>query len=524
MAYDILIKGGTVLDGSGGEPVIADVGITGDTIQDIGVLERDGAKTTINADGCYVTPGFIDITNHSDTHLALFLSPNLESMVMQGVTTIIGGNCGASLAPLASHTAIHAIDKWADTSKINTNWTTMAEFLEEMERVRPGVNFGTLVGYGTLRRGIIGNEIRLFNPEEREVARNLLAESIRAGAFGLSLGLAYGHERVSDTEEIIDIVRVLRETGGVVKIHLRSEGREMFSAINEAIRISRETEVSVQISHLKAIGKKSWGQIDQAVEVITRAQESGVPIHFDISPYATTGSLLYLLIPAWARQGGFPELFRRLDAPDERQKILTELQMLTLHYDRIFITSGIIPNIIGKTIIRIARETGLEPAETLLSIVRSNAGRVSIIGRTVSKKNAVRAIMDPRSIITSDGESYTQEDEKVGNLVHPRSFGAFPHFWHSFVTDSKKLTPANAIRKMTTFPAQKLGIANRGRIGKGAKADVVVFDKKLFRDRATYRSPFHYPAGLSWVIINGRVAVGEGRHMSARAGVPLRRG
>lgn len=524
MAYDILIKGGTVLDGTGGEPILADIGIVGDTIQNIGIAEKGEAKTIITADGCYVTPGFIDITNHSDTHLSLFLSPNLESAVMQGVTTIIGGNCGASLAPLASHTAIHAIDKWADTSKININWSTMAEFLDEVARLRPGVNFGTFVGYGTLRRGIIGNEIRLFKAEEREIARNLLSQSMKAGAFGLSLGLAYGHERVSNTEEIIDIARVLRETGGVVKMHLRSEGREMFSAINEAIRISRDGEVSVQISHLKAIGKKSWGQIDQAVEVISRAQESGVLIHFDISPYATTGSLLYLLIPAWARQGGFPELFRRLDAPDERQKILTELQALTLHYDRILITSGIVPNIVGKTIARIARETGLAPTEALLSIVRSNEGRVSIIGRAVSKKNAVRAIMDPRSIIASDGESYAQEEERVGNLVHPRSFGAFPHFWHRFVVDSQKLTPANAIRKMTAFPAEKLGLADRGRIGKGAKADVVVFDKKLFRDRATYRAPFHYPAGLSWVIINGKIAVQEGRQMNARAGVPLRRG
>lgn len=521
MAYDVIIKSGMVIDGKNA-PALADIGIEGNKITAVKELSNASAKVTINAFGKYVTPGFIDITNHSDTHLTLFKYPHLDSLIMQGVTTIIGGNCGASLAPLASEQAIGAIKKWADPSEINVNWNTMEEFLTAISQLRPGVNFGTFVGYGTLRRGILSGEIRPLSIEEREKLKLLLLQSMQQGAFGLSLGLAYGHERVSVTEELIEIGRVLSQTGGVIKIHLRSEGFEILSSVNEAIRIGRETGVPIQISHLKAIGRKAWPFLPKAIELITHAKESGVDIDFDVSPYRTTGSLLYLLVPPGARQGGFQELFKRIDNPPERTKILEALRGHTLHYDKILITAAKIKNIVGHTLAEVAQEAGLTPEETLLETIRSNEGRVTIIGQMVSMKNTRQALQDKNSFIASDGAGISQEAMQSGDLIHPRSFGAFPRFLGRF---SKELgiSLQDAVQKIATGPARKLGLKGRGILEKGAFADVVVFDPKLIRDRATYKNPFRFASGVEHVLVNGIPAVEDGKLMHARAGKALKR-
>lgn len=522
MAYDILIKSGTMIDGTGKPPLLADVGIDGDRISAVGNLGNAAAAVTINAYGKIVSPGFIDITNHSDTHLTLFKYPQQESLVMQGITTIIGGNCGASLAPLASRQALDAIKKWADPSEINVNWATIGEYLQALEGLRLGINFGTLVGYGTLRRGVIGDETRILNLEEREQVKFLLRQGAKEGAFGLSLGLAYGHERISSTEEIIEIAKALRGTGKIIKIHLRSEGMEILASVNEAIRIGRETGIAVEISHLKAIGKKAWPSLSKALKLIARAKASGLDISFDVSPYRSTGSLLYLLIPWWARQGGFHELFRRIDDSVERKKIIQALAAHTLHYDKILITSARTKGIVGHTLAEVAEEGGLSPEEALVETVRANEGRVAIIGRTVSMKNTLLEISDDSAIISSDGLGLSQEAQQLGDLVHPRSFGSFPRFL-GHLAPKLNMSMPEAIRKITSFPAERLGIEARGIITKKNFADLVIFDPRLFQDRATYKNPFRYPAGIEWVIVNGKVTVGQGRVTGERAGRILRK-
>jgi len=523
VAYDILIKSGLVLDGTDSAPALVDIGIKEGKIAAIGKLDKEKAPVDINAFGKYIAPGFIDITNHSDTHLTIFKYPDLSSLIMQGITTIIGGNCGASLAPLVSREAINAIRKWVDPSEININWIEVKEFLEEVAKLRLGVNFGTFIGYGTLRRGIIGDETRLLNFEEREKIKLLLQNSIEQGAYGFSLGLSYGHERISTTEEIIEIAKALQKAGGIFKIHLRSEGKEILAAVNEVVRIGRETGVPIQISHLKAIGKKAWSSLPKALELISSARFSGVDINFDVSPYNTTGSLLYLLIPAWARSGGFTTLFKNIDSPTERKKIIEALRGQTIHFDKILIISAKMNSIVGKTLKEVIERSGLSPEEAMLEMIRANEGRVTIVGKTVSRKNTELEIKDADSIVASDGVGYNQEELKSGNLVHPRSFGAFPHFWHHFVNDLKLLSPQKAICKITSAPAEKLGIKKRGSIKKGNYADLVVFDPQLMRERATYKNPFRYPAGIEWVIINGQVAVEQGKYLGTRAGIVLKK-
>ena len=523
MAYDIIITSGTILDGTGHEPVVADIGITDGKIATIGKLAGSSAPIQINASDMLVTPGFIDVTNHSDTHLTLFKYPGFDSYVSQGVSTVLGGNCGASLAPLASHEALGAIRKWADPSDINLDWATFEEFLQHIQNLHLAVNFGSSVGYGTLRRGVINDEIRQLTYEEREQVRYLLVESMKQGSFGLSLGLSYGHERISTTEEIIDIAKVLGDTGAVLKMHLRSEGVGLLASVNEAIRIARETNVSIQISHFKSIGRKSWSSFATALELIAHANESGADVNFDVSPYPTTGSLLYTLLPSWARAGGLDTLFKNIDDPITRQKIIEELKTYTLHYDRVLVTSAKIKSIIGRTIAELAEQSGVSPEETLINTVRANEGRASMIGRTISPKNMATAILDSRALIASDGEASSLDERLSGNLGHPRSFGAFPHFWHRFVTDSQKLKPEVAIQKITSGPAMKFGIEKRGVLKVGNHADIVIFNPKNFRDCATYRNPFCQSTGITTVIINGKIAMKEGVLTGERAGQVLKK-
>lgn len=522
MTYDLLIKSGSIIDGTGAKETTGDIGVKDGEIAAIGPLGKADAAVIIDAQGSCVTPGFVDITNHSDTHLTLFKFPTLESLLMQGITTIIGGNCGASLAPLGRKEAINAIKKWADPSDINLNWASTAEYLKELERLRPAVNFGTLTGFGTIKRGVLGDAARPLEKNEIDSAKFLLASAISEGAFGISFGLSYGHERVSSTEEIIEVARGL--TGvGVLKLHLRSEGRELLASVNEAIQIGRETGMPVQISHFKAMGKKAWPAFAHALELVANARSSGLDINFDISPYAANGSPLYLLIPPWAREGGLNDILTRLKNQDERKKIGVQLEALSPAYDRIRVIAAKTDTIVGKTLAEIAERSGMSPVDALLETIFANEGQVMTVGHLVSPKNIILAIKDPHSFIASDGTGMSQETTYDNNLVHPRSFGAFPHFWHKFVRDLKILSAEEAVRKMTSLPARRLNILKRGMLSKGYFADIAIFDGSLFRDRATYDNPFRYPAGIEWVIVNGKIAVEKGRPLGTRAGMILRK-
>lgn len=524
MAYDIIIKSGMVFDGAGQEPAsAADVGVRGDEIAFIGDLNGVDAPTVINAYGKYVAPGFIDITNHSDTRLSLFTYPHLESMLMQGVTTIIGGNCGSSLAPLAGHEAIKSISKWADLSAININWATFDEYLAALSALPLGINFGSFAGYGTLRRGVAGDTLRPLQTEEKEGVKQMLRDAIAQGAFGMSTGLSYSHERISPTEELIDICSVLRDNKGIFKVHLRSEGIELLAAVNEVVRIGREADIPVHISHLKAIGKKAWRLMKPSLELIRNARSSGVDITVDISPYHSTGSLLYLLLPPWARHGGFTQLFKRIDDPEERRKITLELKNYTLHYDKIRVLSAPITAIVGKTLAQVAERAGIPPEEALLQTLRANEGRVTVLGRTIAPINVRRALEEEYTVVASDGEGLSETARASGLLTHPRSFGAFPHFWHRYVSDRELILAHKAIAKMTGGPARRLGIHKRGILKKGAYADIVVFDPKLFRDRATIKDPFQYPQGIEAVLVNGALAVEGGKITGERGGKILRK-
>lgn len=518
---DIVIKGGTIIDGSGGAGFIGDVGIDRSRIAEIGGTNISG-KQVINADGLYITPGFIDITNHSDVTAAIFRSPLLENLALQGITTIIGGNCGTSLAPLVEPDVIHGIRKWADTSSINVNWLTMAEYLAEVERHKLSLNYGTLIGHGTLRRGITKDAVRSLTLEELSQLKVLLREALKEGALGFSTNLGSAHEHHATTEEIIEIVRVLSVEGGIYKAHLRDEGEDLISSLNEALRIGAETGVSVSISHLKAVGRRAWPLMKLAVGMIERDSQGGHAVSYDISPYLTTGSQLYQLLPPSIREGGFTSMLGRLSDMSLREKIKSEIAGLSLHFDRIRISEADDGLSSGNTIQELALRGGIDPIDMMIELLIVNRGRVSIIGKTLRPKNVEFGIKNKHGFIATNGTAYPVDGEGASR-PHPRSFGTFPHFLHKYARDEKLLSWEEAIAKITSRPAESIGLTDRGTLAKDYFADIVVFDPKTLRDRATYVNPLVPPIGIHEVIVNGEIIVTRGAVTGKRPGKVIKK-
>src|SRR3989344_101711 len=313
MTFDILIRDGPILDGSGKPRFRGDVGISGGAIMAVGktVLAGAEAKKTISASVKFVAPGFIDITSHADANGSLFLNPDQDSLLTQGVTSILVGNCGSSLAPLVSREAADSLRKWRRGAETNINWLTVAGYLSELAKHPLGVNVGTLMGHGTMRRGITKGESRSLTIEELSQFRSLITRGIQEGAFGLSAGLIYSHEASATTEELAAFAKAVAHGDGVLKAHLRNEGGNLVPSMNEVVQAGRESKAHIIVSHFKAIGRRSWHLFSRTLGMMEHANAEGVRMHFDLSPYQRTGSFLYILLPAWAREGGFSTLLTR---------------------------------------------------------------------------------------------------------------------------------------------------------------------------------------------------------------------
>ena len=525
MAYDYLIKNATIIDGTGREPYAGDLAIKGDKIVLVGEI-ADSAKHVIDAQNSFVAPGFIDITNHSDTYWTLFSAPFQESMVAQGVTTIIGGNCGASLAPLASAEAIRSIQKWTPLPEVNVNWSTLGEFLNVVEDTGIGVNFGTLVGHSTLRRGIVGDEIRALSQEELSKMSYLLEQALNEGAFGISTGLVYAHGKYTSQDELAFLAKVASAKKRIYATHLRSEGRHVLSAVDEVIKVSEEGDVRAHISHFKVVGKRNWAQFSKALTLLNRARSRGVDITFDVYPYRSTGSLLYLFLPDWVLKGGKEEILMRLRDRDLRSKIIKQISENSLPYDRIFIADALRSReetAIGKSISELAIAFQKSPEETVIDLlVGHDLHVVTLQLGEISLKNLKLAATHRASVFSSDGAGYDASYEKRNILVHPRSFAAFPRVLKQFSHEKKWLLLKDAIAKMTSNTASLLGLTHRGRIDKGFFADLVVFNADTISDEASYSSPYHYPNGIDYVFINGELALRDGQLTKTRSGRVLR--
>lgn len=525
--YDILIKNSTVIDGTNKKGFKADIALKKDKIKKIGRLTKAKAKIIINAKGQYIVPGFIDIHNHSDSYWTLFTIPSLESMLRQGVTTIIGGNCGSSLAPLVGGNIIASIQKWADINEVNVNWLRMEEFLDVLDKRKIGINFGTLVGHATLRRGLLGEEFRKLKPKEMKMMERMLEDALKEGAFGLSTGLAYSHAKIASTEEIIKLAKIVKKEHGIYTSHIRGEAGELIPAIEETLSIAKKAKISTEISHLKAMGKKNWPNFSKVIGMIESAsQRSGININFDAYPYTATGSVLYILLPDWVAEGGKRMLIKRLKDPATKAKVIKEMQETQPYeYDKVIVAiSPTDKTFIGKRITEIARTQGVSAEEAVINMLIASEGRVITSFETLNEDNVKLALKHSLGFIASDGSGYDIDYyRRKKELVHPRCFGTFPRVLGKYVREEKLMNWEQAIYKMTSGPAKKIGLKNRGVLKKGNFADITVFNPKTVIDKATFENPFQYPEGIEYVIVNGKIAIDKGKYTGEMAGKVLRK-
>jgi len=524
--FDLLIKNAIILDGNKTKKYQSNLAIYKGKIKKIGKLKNAKALRIIDATGLYLAPGFVDINNHSDTFLTLFTIPSLESMLQQGVTTILGGNCGSSLAPLVEADMLKSIQKWADISEINLNWLTFKEFLDELEKKEIGLNFASLVGHSTLRRGLLKEEFRALKPSELKIVKGMLEAALEQGAFGLSTGLAYSHAKVASTKEIVELAETVKKYNGLYASHIRGEAEELLPAVQETIEIGKKTGVSIEISHLKAMGRSFWHNMREAIELVEKASQKGININFDIYPYAITGSVLYILLPDWAAEGGKEVLLKRLKQPATRARIIKEMQEKK-HYEYDKITVAISPidkTFIGKSISEIAQAQNISVEEAVINMLVVSEGRIITFLDTLSKDNIEIGLRHNLSFVASDGSGYNLGYyKKKRELVHPRCFGTFPRFLGRYVRDKGMFGWEEAIHKITGGPAQKLGLKKRGLIKKSYWADLVLFNPQEIIDKADFENPYQYPKGIEYVLVNGEVAVENRVYTNKRAGKVLRK-
>lgn len=522
--FDILIKNGTVIDGSGKPMFRADIGIKEETIVAIGDLRNEGGEQVIDAEGKYVAPGFIDVNNHSDVYWQIFRESGLESMIRQGVTTLIGGNAGSSLAPLVSKDAIRSIQKWTDVEKIAFNWLSMKDFLSEVENRKLSTNFATLVGHGTIRRGVLHDVMRMVKEEDISVMKHLVKQGMKEGAIGLSTGLRYTHAKGATPSEILDLAEVAGKQGGIYATYLRNESEDLLASIVEAITTAKEAKVSLHISHLKAVGRKYWGLFEEALSMIEAADLDGLRVSFDIYPYTTTGSVLYTFLPEWVTEGGRKIMLNNLKNTLTRNNVVREMRKSGIDYASMSVIASSLSKMLSRRrILDIAQSQGKYPEDVIIDLLLASDGRAIVSIESLSEHNIRHGLQHPFSIVSSNGSGYSIDHQTSGEMVHPRSFGAFPRVLGRYVRDDKILSWEEAIRKMTGFPAERFHIKQRGFLREGYAADIVLFDPNRISDTATEESPYRYPLGIDWVLVNGVPVVTDGALSGARPGKVLRK-
>ncbi len=524
---DIIIRRGKVVDGSGKiPPRLLDVGINDDLIIKVGDLENEVAKKEIDANGKLVTPGFIDINSHSDTKWTIFRYPSQESLLYQGVTSIVGGNCGSSLAPILGDGSIKSLRKWISLGDVQIDWDRMGEYLDYISDNRPlKINYLTLVGHATLRRGILGDEIRTLDRQEMRLMIDQIDRAMEEGAFGVSLGLAYAHARSTSDEEINLVAKKVAEKRGLLSVHLKGEGSSLLSSVRELIKATQQTGVNLEISHLKVLGKNYWSVFGRVLELVRKAKKRGLNINFDIYPYDFSGPVLYTLLPQSIIETGREELIRKLKSPKIKKELIKEMKKGYLDYSKIVVASSPVSKLlVQRNLEEIAQKRKISPEEAVLDLIVASEDQCKVLARLMSENNVIKGMKDSLSMISSGGAGYSLAEEASGNLVHARSFGSFSRFLGHYVRKKKIMTIAKAIHKISGLPAEKLGLKDRGLIAEGYKADITILDWNKVEDKATMERPYMLSKGTDAVIINGVVTFENGKiKRKIKSGLALRK-
>lgn len=523
-SFDILIKNGMILNGSGKPEYPGDIGIKNSkiiTIENHGILDDSSSIIIIDAKGLKVSPGFIDIHTHTDT--GLFINPNAESKIRQGVTTEVAGQDGSSVAPRKLK---YSDDEFDIEDK---QWVSFTEFFSLLEKNKTAVNFATFVGQGTIRGYVVGQDDRLATKEEVEKMKQIAIEALEQGVFGISSGLEYTPGSFATTEEITELCKVLKTRGGIYTTHMRNEDARVLEAIEEAIAISKGADIPLNISHLKVQGKANWDKIDRVFELIEGAQSNGLKITFDRYPYTAFSTGLANLFPLWSRDGGTEKFLQRLEGKDDivkiKEHVLSRVESLSSWNAVLIAGVSKVENKIyeGKTIEQIVNDSGEDPFDFIRRLLIDENGRVSMCGFGMSEENTKRILAHPLCMVASDGAARASYGELSKGNPHPRSYGTFPRVLGRYVREERIMSLPEAIRKMTSMPAEKLGISDRGKIAAGMYADIVCFNYDTVIDKADYVNPHQYPEGIPYVIVNGQLVIEKGEHTGNLPGMILKK-
>lgn len=515
--YDVVIKSGTIVDGTGADGYKADVAILGDTIAAIGKIPSDAAKSDINADGKIVSPGFIDIHTHTD--FSLIANPKAESKIHQGVTTEIGGNCGGSIAPLSEEMAKQT-QKSLSKYDVEVDWRDIGGFLDRLEGIDIGINYATFVGNGTVRSVVIGYDERRPTETEVQKMKSEVDRAMSQGAIGLSTGLIYTPSLYANIDEIAELAKVAANHNGIYATHIRGEGGTLFKAIEEATTIGERAQIGVQIAHFKASGQKNWGKAKRALEMLDEARERGIDVTADRYPYLAGSTGLSAILPIWTKDGGTDAMVERLRDPEARDRIKKALDVKAEETEDYW--NSIILCTDGSTIGQAAKERDMEPTEFVCQFLIEKNGRVSICQFAMSQEDTNLIIKHPQMMIASDSSARAPYGELGKGKPHPRGYGTFARAIQEYAREREIVSLPEMIKKMSYMPADRLGLERRGRIQKGNYADICILDYENVRDNATYAQPHQYPDGIEHVLVNGKIVIENGEHTSALPGKVIR--
>lgn len=515
---DFILKNGTIVDGLGTDPYKADIRISGDRIDWIGEGPRQDALE-IDVEGQVVAPGFVDF--HAHTDMTALANPEVESKITQGVTLEVNGNCGYSDAPLLSEQSRERARRSFERMGVELTWSGMGEMLDTLENRGIGLNFCTFVGHGNLRREAVGLENRPASKDEIRSMQNMARQAVEEGAIGVSTGLIYPPSSFADTDELVDIMRPIGKDGAIYSTHMRSESVRLLESVEEAIAVGERSESPVQISHLKACGQSNYGKTITALTMIEKARGRGVDVTADQYPYLATSTGLSTVLPGWVHSGGASAMHERMADPLTREKIRNEVaRSFEGGYwkdsggtDTILISSvGKEDNrwMEGLNMTQVAQQMGKHPVDAVLDLLVDEDFGVGMVHFCISDEDVEAVMRTPHTLFGSDATARSLSGPMSKGHPHPRAFGTFPRILAHYVREKRVLSLPEAVRKMTSLAADRLGLTDRGRLRPQCFADIVVFDPQGVQDAASFTQPKQNSVGIRHVIVNGRFAMRDG--------------
>ena len=534
MTFDLIIRNGRLVDGTGSPERLADVGIVGDRIAALGDLSAAASARKTDASGCVVAPGFIDAHAHSDAYL--LIEPDAPSKLAQGVTTEVNGQCGGSAVPRLGQARLSS--DWASQTypcrtaegvtgspRPGPTWTTVADYRALFDAVCPAVNTVQFIGHNTLRAGVMGYEPRAATPEALREMRRRLEQALDEGGWGLTTGLLYQPGKYAVDDEVLTLARVAAAKGGMYATHIRSEGDRLLESVDDVLRLSRETGIQVQISHLKTSGKANWPKIETLLETLNRARAEGVNVQSDRYPYTAAGTDLDVVLPDWASAGGRDAILNNLRDPVTRKRIEDELDGGQRDWSTVMIGGGWSEEVCafgGRTVVEAAAELRLSPGETVCRFIGLDETRTGAFFFGMCEENLRRIYEQPWIMPGSDASVRAPWGPLGKDHPHPRAYGTMPRFLRLLtgrVEGFEKICGLEeAVRRMTGLPAQTLAIPDRGVLAVGAFADVVVFEENEFCDIATYSQPHQFATGVRQTVVNGAISFDKGCFTGKRRG------